>query len=201
MVKRRRGVRSIGASDLPELQAVLTSHARRYLDGHEAAVAAHGEDAATGVTLTSMLKATQTGDLWFATKPMTQLARAAAESLIEWAPAVCRPSPAGILWWDGGSGLVHALQGAALPVPVEVRGVVWCSLLDGMMIATICADPAPVPWPGRDRMPFGFDGGMIIVDANGQASDPDGQALWNLVGATWLLAPSVLARVGRGWSW
>ncbi|MBP8880673.1 MAG: hypothetical protein KBG77_06190 [Dermatophilaceae bacterium] len=195
MAKRRRE-RSISASDLPELQTVLTSHARRYVDELDS-VDEHRDDVATETTLLSMLDATQRGDLWYVTKPMVHLARAAAETLIEWTPAVCRPSPAGILWWDGGSGLTLPFQGADITLPVEVRGVVWCALLDGMMIATICRDPGPVPWPGRDRMPYGFDGGMIIVDDNGRAHDPEGQALWGLVGATWLLAQQ--PTVGRTW--
>lgn len=182
---RRRRVPT--ASEMPQLQESLTAQA--------VSLSAILDDEATPddeLTMRLLEQAVRDAELWWVTKPMAALAATAATSLIEWTPSLVRPARAGLIVWDGGTG-IETRDALGRGLRAEIIGALWAGLDDGLVIATVMATPADVEAPAAHV----WTSDVYAVDEQGVCPDEAGQRIWDLMGATWLLAQQ--ATVGHTW--
>ncbi len=188
---KRKPRRHLTAADMPRLRDELTEQADEIRRNSDQIAKNVGDQAIDDITLDAVCAAVRDAELWWVRRDMVELAASAAVSMIEWTPSLCRPGRAGILYWDHGSGVENLWQGTA-GTRVETMAVLWFTLADGVAIVTVSRDPIRV---GE----FAFDGSLFTVDEHGKADweDPAAQRLWDLVGATWLLAQQ--PTIGHTW--
>ena len=194
--------RQVWASDLPAIRdAVMHDWATLDITDPYQPVAG---------TLEGIHDELRDGDLWWVAPPMTRLAIAAARDLPEWTPHLARPSLAGIVIWSPSTGLDliwsdaptqhrkhSALTGAQIGPSLRIIGLSWFPSVDGgMEIEAISDDPRlcgadPARPVGSDAMGHGSPGRW------GPSHTLHEEQLWNLLGATWLLASQPTIGVRR----
>ena len=131
-------------------------------------------------------------ELWWVTKRMAIKAAEAAETIPEFTLAAVRPSRHGVLWWEGGTGLV--VPGRIVPGPgmsaeeVEASGCAWVSTDAGEMLLTpLMLDPDGEVGVARSAI-----GHTTLSETRTVGFS---RRLWPMLAATWLLG--LTPTVGR----
>ena len=198
-MSRRRRPRGIWASDLPRIRDDLI----RDLHDNVAELRDAGRNAeARELAESGIAEQLATAELWWVSEPMTRLAYHAHEDLPEWTPHLARPSRSGITIWHRGTGLttewIHspqsggtsAITGRTLGLQVPVHGVAWHT---DPVTGQVCGTPlthGPHTPPGVLAWP---------TSASRDDMAPDGRdhRIWDMLGATWLLADQPTIGVRR----
>lgn len=150
-----------------------------------------------------MLHALDTSSLWWVAEPMAKLALAASYELPGWDWAAARPSPSGIILWEGSTGqaLTHAGD-RALARHVPIQGIRWFP--DGPTTgfqALVAAEDAPwgTPSDSLAMAPLTWqilDQGNLVTKPRLAAQANAIERLHALLGTTLLLSaqPTIATR-------
>lgn len=125
-------------------------------------------------------------ELWWVTASMARLAAEAAPGMPEWTPGAARPSRSGLVMWAHGSGLEYDRA--------QVIGAAWLSTDEGQMVVTPITDDGTGPCGASYRA----ERAAVWGDQHERLNPPIADRLWQILGATWLLAQSPTVGVVRG---
>lgn len=129
MARTRRRVRAI---DLPTIRDQMRGLAASLFPDE------HADDPGEVRELVRQLRR---GDfaLWWVTRPMTILAAHAAQTIPAWDSIATRPAPAGIICWEGGTGIgLPVWEGTRIePRAVEAVGLLWWTTMDAVRLESL----------------------------------------------------------------
>lgn len=140
-------------------------------------------------------------ELFWVTRDMTTIALDGSHDLPDWTPATARPSPTGLLIWQGALPTVRwrpieGLNRRAERVPLPLRGICWVPTTDEAMTVLLLTDAitqvrgtradAEHPMVAFDSLHLNLHSSpdMAIVD---RTPLPEAGPILALVGATWIM--------------
>lgn len=185
MTKRR--TRRLSVAAMPDVLDGLTMDLGRLIETTE--------DPAEQRVLRIMRGSREDWAVWYVTRPMAALAYDYSPELPAWDWTAVRPTPSGVMVWDGGSGFASDADGG----PV-VQGVIWASTGEEAIIQPLIhAREAPHDTPSRYLALAPGYYPVAAELAEDLVSDPQDPTLHSMIGATMLLAqtPTVATRRER----